>query len=123
MGATVCDTTFSKTLLDGHNYHVDYARLMPTFQLSDLAIGAREDPFIAFNPQFVVNLAQSGGLAFIRRSHVQGRKLRTLWDTGAIYSYIHEEFRNFGKIKSKQHFVRSVLPNGQTHSSNELVQR
>ena len=70
----------------------------------------------------MVNLAQSGGLAFIRPSYVQGTELRTLWDTGAGCSYIHREFSALGTIVSKEHFVRSVFANGQAHTSNELVQ-
>ena len=90
--------------------------------MSDLAIGAGENPPASSCPQIVVNLAQSGGLAFIRPSCIQGTELRTLWDTGAGCSYIHREFSALGTIVSKEHFVRSVFANGQAHTSNELVQ-
>eukprot|EP00963_Diacronema_lutheri_P008478 scaffold753_cov390-Pavlova_lutheri.AAC.10 len=122
MASTVCDAPSSETTLDGSNYHVDYARELASFQLSDLTIGAVENPVASSCPHIVVNLAQYGGLAFIRPSYVQGTEFKTLWDTGAGCSYIHKEFNTLGTIMSKAHFVRTVFANGQAHTSTELVQ-
>ena len=80
-----------ETISDISNYHVDYARERSAFELRDLTIGAGENPPASSCPQIVVNLAQSGGLAFIRPSYVQGTELRTLWDTGGRCYYIHRE--------------------------------
>eukprot|EP00963_Diacronema_lutheri_P001282 scaffold83_cov390-Pavlova_lutheri.AAC.1 len=54
------------------NYHVDYARERSAFELSDLTIGAGENPPTSSYPRIVVNLAQFGGLTFIRPSYVEG---------------------------------------------------
>eukprot|EP00963_Diacronema_lutheri_P005394 scaffold420_cov342-Pavlova_lutheri.AAC.11 len=72
--------------------------------------------------QVVVNLAKIGSQVFLRPAYVQGKELRTLWDTGAGRSYVHKEFKNLGKIISRSHYVRSVFANGQTHTTNELLQ-
>eukprot|EP00963_Diacronema_lutheri_P010952 scaffold1267_cov414-Pavlova_lutheri.AAC.1 len=122
LNATVHGARSDETVSDISNYHVDYARERSAFELSDLTIRAGENPPASSCPRIVVNLAQSGGLAFIRPSYVEGTELRTLWDTGAGCSYIHKEFSALGTIASKAHFVRSVFANGQAHTSNELLQ-
>jgi len=122
MAATVYDAPCNETVSDSSNYHVDYAKEQSTFELSGLTIGARENPRAFSCPRIVVNLAQSGGLAFIRPSYVQGTEFKTFWDIGAGCSYIHREFSTLGTIVSKARFVQSVLANGQAHTSSELVQ-
>eukprot|EP00963_Diacronema_lutheri_P002061 scaffold134_cov409-Pavlova_lutheri.AAC.1 len=110
------------TVSEDSKYHVDYCRDRSTFQRSDLTTGVGEHSSTIARSQVVVNLAQIGSQVFLRPAYVQGKELRALWDTGAGRSYVHKEFQNLGKIISRSHYVRSVFANGQTHTTNELLQ-
>eukprot|EP00963_Diacronema_lutheri_P004582 scaffold347_cov420-Pavlova_lutheri.AAC.4 len=110
------------TVSEDSNYHVDYCRDRSTFQRSDLTTGVGEHSSTIVQSQVVVNLAQIGSQVFLRPAYVQGKELRALWDTGAGRSYVHKQFQNLGKIISRSHHVRSVFANGQTHTTNELLQ-
>ena len=109
------------TVSEGSNYHVDYYRDRSAFQMCDLTTGVGENPSALAHSQVVVNLVQVGSQVFLRPAYVQGKELRTLWDTGAARSYVHKEFSNLGKVISRSHYVRSVFANGQAHTTNELL--
>jgi len=120
--ATTQNIPRDSAISEESTYHVDYCRDISTFQLSDLTTGVGERATVDARPQIVVNLAQTGSQVFIRPSYVEGKELRTLWDTGAGCSYVHKDFSNLGRVINRRHYVQSVFANGQAHTSNELVQ-